>query len=240
MTFSLPKHVEFIIIIVKILLKWKFIVLKQDIFVGIIYRGNEEVFLRLIPKLNRLLEKYRESKDTNTFYEIYLEVYPWIEQASKEVSGYISDVAKFEARLMIKIERAIREFDTSKNTSFKTFVISIINREKGYVIKRNKHKPRCVSLEALDEKLAEFGGLKIKCERPSVDSYAIAKDLITLLAQGDVRNREILRRWSDGEDDTYISEVLAHLLGGKQSSHYRYINRFRTKLRERYEGVLIS
>lgn len=186
-------------------------------------------------KLNSLVVSYRKTGDPEAFAEIYREISPWFEKASNEVFHFVSDVSKFEARLAMKLERAIREYDENSKLSFKSFAIRIINREKRFIISRNMHKPQRLSLEYLDEMSAEQGGFQLRDEAPPVETYIIVKEKVALLAQGDVRKATILRQWANGENDTEISKVLAHLFGGKAASHYRYISRFRKSLRESSE-----
>src|SRR5690625_1545173 len=67
----------------------------------------------------------------------------------------------------------------------------------------------------------------------NVESEVLTKETIALLTQDD-RSKKILEAWSIGNtNNTEISRMLTHTLGGKTESHRKFIQRYEKDCREK-------
>lgn len=183
-------------------------------------------------QLNSLVVKYQNTREETYLTEIFRKVNPTIEKASKEIEHIITDVTKFDCRVILKAKNLIETFEEDKH-DYLAAVKAIISKEKADFLRRRRSKTEETSFEALasGEGTEEAGdGLGYQFESPEdVEGDVILKEKIALLAQGDPRKKVILAEWTKGAEDKAISELLAQRFGGKAESHRKFITRFKSR-----------
>jgi len=189
-------------------------------------------------KLNILVEEFRDGSEEalNTLCKMFLPVIQW---HSEQIWHKIENQTEFECRCLLKIKKALANFDRRKG-SFRSLVTNIIMREKYDFLARRKRKISDVL--SLDEHLTDHEGNKrylevvdvlADVESTVIDSQSV-NEKIAFLAEGDPRKEFVLRHWTNGGyNDKELSNVLANVFGGKSSSHRRFIQRFRIKCQRR-------
>lgn len=181
-------------------------------------------------QLNSLVGCYQRTEEEVYLREIFKQVNPIIERASRELEHLITDVTKFDCRVVLKAKKLIESFDEDKH-DYLAAVKAIVSREKADFIRRRRSKLEETSLDALasGEGSEEGDGLGYQFKSSeNVVGTILLNEKIALLAQGDSRKKVILNEWSKGADDKSISELLAQRFGGKAESHRKFITRFKT------------
>lgn len=180
-------------------------------------------------QLNRLVYSYQNG-DELALVGIFDAVNPLIEKASKDIELVVENYTKFDCRIVVKVKKLIETFEYGKH-DFIGAVKAIIGNERAFLYKRAMKKPKVVSKDAMEESTETSAGTELRDKGLSIEDNLVFKEKITLLAQGDPRKKVILEQWSRGATDVSISELLAQRFGGKDTSHWRYIMRFKEKCR---------
>lgn len=182
-------------------------------------------------QLNKLVISYQNG-ETAALDEIYKKVSPIIERNSKSIWYKVKNFTDFECRCILKIKKALTNFDPNKG-DFISLIYDIITNEKSDFLKRrSSNYLKSTSLEVL----ADSGGVEGHEDFESlnalagVDEEIIFNEKIALLAKGDQRRLAVLKLWSKGYyNDSDIANTLASIFGGKSETHRTFIKRFRTE-----------
>lgn len=155
-----------------------------------------------------------------------------IYRTSDNVRDKLTDQTLFEERC---IKRISKYLNLSKgNVNNKRYINRLIHEVASAVIKRNKNEHARIFTEMSTE---DGDGSEIAFEPEDVltdvESEVITKETIALLTQDD-RSKKVLEAWSIGNtNNTEISRMLTHTLGGKTESHRKFIQRFERDCREK-------
>ncbi|MEK3887301.1 hypothetical protein [Bacillus sp. FSL K6-3431] len=190
-------------------------------------------------KLNRLVVSFKEG-DNRALEELAGMFLPIINRQSESIWHSVESQTKFECRCLIKVKRAIKNFNPEKG-SLRQHVISAIMEERRDFLSRRGS--RFKDATSLDEPLYTDGeGNEVRLEVPDVlanveeivEVSSVVNEKVALLAKGDSRRLAILKAWTEGcYDDTKLSRELALTIGGNARSHCRFIQRFRTECQQR-------
>jgi hypothetical protein len=185
--------------------------------------------------LNNLIVSYQQGEEA-ALDEICREFLPLLTSISEKVWYKIKNNADFECRCLIKLKRALLNFDPIKGRA-RSLIINVITKERSeYINGRRGRYVETYNFDLLgkvdDEgKVTEFDVVDVlaNIEDDVVDNLCISEK-IALLAQGDPVKLAILNAWKDGIDnDLELSRMLAHSFKGNQESYRKTIQRFRNK-----------
>lgn len=185
-------------------------------------------------QLNSLVFSYQNGSEV-ALNEIFQEINPLIEKASADLETVVTDVTKFDCRMILKVKKLAEDF-SEETKDFKSIVKTLISREKSDFAKRRSKQIEEISIDKLQLQDEEGKGFQFSNSKAGVESEVLFQEKITLLAQGDSRKEMVLIEWSKGAEDKSISKVLAHRFGGKPESHRKFISRFKTECRNRLES----
>jgi len=190
-------------------------------------------------KLNILVEEFRDGSEEalNTLCKMFLPVIQW---HSEQIWHKIENQTEFECRCLLKIKKALANFDRRKG-SFRSLVTNIIMREKYDFLARRKRK--ISDVVSLDEPLTDHEGNQAYLEvvdvladvETSILSNHGLMEKVALLAKGDRRRVAILKAWSEGEtNDLQLAKELACSFPEvSESGHRKFIQRFRIECQRR-------
>lgn len=180
--------------------------------------------------LNSLAVSYRDGNE-DAVDELFMAVAPYIERESNLISYYVDNFVKLDCRVTVKIKNFLEKFDEEKD-DYLAVAKTIITRERFDFMNRRKRDAQMVSKDRAPEG-TDLNGWDIEDPLARAEDTVLFKEKITLLAEGDHRKELILLKWSEGEHDKNISELLAQRLGGKSESHRKFIGRFKTECKNR-------
>jgi len=195
-------------------------------------------------KLNILVEEFRGGSEEalNTLCKMFLPIIQW---HSEQIWHKIENQTEFECRCLLKIKKALANFDRRKG-SFRSLVMNIIMREKYDFLARRKRKISDVLL--LDEHLIDHEGNKRYLEvvdvLADVETITLSNqglmEKVALLAKGDPRRLAILKAWSEGEtNDLQLAKELACSFPEvSESGHRKFIQRFRIECQKRLANAI--
>ena len=195
-------------------------------------------------KLNILVEEFRDGSEEalNTLCKMFLPVIQW---HSEQIWHKIENQTEFECRCLLKIKKALANFDRRKG-SFRSLVTNIIMREKYDFLARRKRKISDVL--SLDEHLTDHEGnqryLEVVDVLADVETITLSNqglmEKVALLAKGDPRRLAILKAWSEGEtNDLQLAKELAcSFPETSENGHRKFIQRFRIECQKRLANVI--
>jgi len=195
-------------------------------------------------KLNILVEEFRDGSEEalNTLCKMFLPVIQW---HSEQIWHKIENQTEFECRCLLKIKKALANFDRHKG-SFRSLVTNIIMREKYDFLARRKRK--ISDVVSLDEPLTDHEGNQAYLEvvdvladvETSILSNHGLMEKVALLAKGDPRRLAILKAWSEGEtNDLQLAKELACSFPEvSESGHRKFIQRFRIECQKRLANAI--
>ena len=195
-------------------------------------------------KLNILVEEFRDGSEEalNTLCKMFLPVIQW---HSEQIWHKIENQTEFECRCLLKIKKALANFDRRKG-SFRSLVMNIIMREKYDFLARRKRK--LSGVVSLDEHLTDHEGnqayLEVVDVLADVETITLSNqglmEKVALLAKGDPRRLAILKAWSEGEtNDLQLAKELAcSFPEATESGHRKFIQRFRIECQKRLANAV--
>src|SRR5690606_15481972 len=195
-------------------------------------------------KLNRLAELFKEGDPTD-LDDLAAMFLPIINNQSENIWHSIESQTKFECRCLVKVKRAIKNFNPTKGNLRQHVISQIMEERRDFLSRRGS---RFKNIASLDEPLYTDGdGNEVTLDVPdvlanveeSVEVKEVVKEKAVLLAKDDSRRLAILKAWTEGcYDDTELSRELALAFGGNARSHCRFIQRFRTECREKLSTAI--
>lgn len=199
-----------------------------------IIRGNGVDDLEDV-QLNNLILAYKNG-DEDALEPICKQFLPLLTSMSERVWFKVKNNAHLECRCLLKLKRALHNFDPDKGEARSLITNVIVNERSEYVKgKRGKHR-ETYSFEELsktDDKgnKTEFD---VKDVLANVEDDVIetisADEKTALLAKGDQKKLAVLNAWKQGfYNDSELSGMLAHSFGGKKESYRKFIQRFRVE-----------
>lgn len=194
-------------------------------------------------KLNSLVESFRKGDDRalEQLCELFL---PIIYKHSESIWYKIESFTDFECRCILKIKKALENFEPSKGKVY-NLVINVIQREKFDFLSRRKRKLGVISL---DEPLyRDKDGKEVLADLPDetanferyIESEEAVKEKIAFLAKGDQKKEFVLKAWASGETNvSEIARTLARLYPDTTfDSHRKFVHRFREECEKRLAAV---
>lgn len=194
-------------------------------------------------KLNILVEEFRGGSEEalNTLCKMFLPVIQW---HSEQIWYKIEKQTEFECRCILKIKKALLNFDRNKG-SLKSLITYVITKEKYDFLARRKRK--LSDVVSLDEPLTDHEGNQVYLEvvdvLADVETNTLSNhgllEKVALLAKGDPRRLAILKAWSEGEtNDLQLAKELACSFPEvSESGHRRFIQRFRIECQKQLASV---
>lgn len=188
-------------------------------------------------QVNSLVVEYQGGNE-DRLDDIFAIVNPLIERASDEIAHLVTDVTKFDCRIVMKVRRLMKTFREDKD-DFIAIVKTLISREKADFRTRRSRTQygEEMSMEFLAEPQSDSPGYQFTDEQANIEDEILFNEKITLLAQGDKRRKTVLLEWSKGANDKSISEALARQYGGTAESNRVFISRFKKSCCDRLTAL---
>lgn len=155
-----------------------------------------------------------------------------IYEVSDKIRTSLVDQTLFEERC---IERVGEYLNKDKdNKQHRRYIERMIKEVASSVSTRNKneHAELFISLSTGndEEEEIEFEPVDVLTD---VESEIMKQETIALLTQDD-RSKKVLEAWSIGNtNNTEISRMLTHTMGGKTETHRKFIQRFEKECRDK-------
>lgn len=195
-------------------------------------------------ELNSLIVSF-QSGNESALDEICKEFLPTLTKVSEKIWYKLKNNTNFECRCLIKLRRALMNFDAAKGKA-ESLILNVITKERSDFINGKRGRFReVISIESLsqDDEKGNIIPYEVEDESFSIEDDIVEKisiqEKITLLAQGDIRKKLILDAWTNGvTNDLELSRMLAHSTGGNVESHRKYIQRFRKTCQMNLAGII--
>lgn len=195
-------------------------------------------------KLNSIVDEFRLGDEgaLNKLVRLFL---PIINEQSSTIWHMVEKETEFECRCLIKIKKALLNYDPNKG-KLKSLIVSVIMREKHDFLSRRKRKHVAMSLDTsgYTDKDGKEVVIDVQDALAGVEERVIEKEYVSekaaLLAKGDSRKLAILNAWLDGEtNDSNLAKELAILFPTiTVESHRKAIQRFRTECQKRLANAV--
>lgn len=158
-----------------------------------------------------------------------------IYEVSDSIRERLTDQTLFEERCITRVGSYLKGDPTRIN--HKRYIERLIGEVASSVMERNRNEHAELFSTLTAEQGDQEDGDEIEFEPEdvlaNVESEVIQKETIELLAENDRRKKKILESWSLGNaNGSQISRSLARSLGGDETAHRRYIQRFRNACRD--------
>ena len=155
-----------------------------------------------------------------------------IYEVSDRIHGQLVDPTLFEERSIKRVGEYLAQSESNRNN--RRYIVRLINEVASAAIERNKneHADTFTSLTTKNEK-GETIEYTPEDVLANVESEVLAKEMATLLAQGNLRKKIILGNWITGNDNVSdIARLMAQTIGGSVETHRKYIHRFQKECRK--------
>lgn len=192
-------------------------------------------------KLNRLAvdAKLGSKESFNKLAQYYMK---YISKFTDSDWYRMSNEAAFECRCVQRLEKMLKTFDPDKDDFDRLAKFRIKQAFLLFLKLGKKKRPTLpLSIEHMQEKSEEDGSTPFDIEdersKYDIDSGIKKEEIASMLAHGDLRKEIIVDCWSSGiYSDTEISRLLAKRMGGKEESHWKFVQRYRVTCRKLLES----
>lgn len=167
----------------------------------------------------------------------------WIIKRVYEVSDRIRfkvvDQTKFEDRCIKRLANYLSADESNKHN--RMYIERLIQEVAAAELKRNKKEYAELFSDFATENNEgdseiDFDPIDVLAD---VESEVVAKEMVDLLAQDDLRNKMILEYWLlENTNTALISRSLARAFGGNDKSHRVHVYRFRESCRNQLSAAV--
>ncbi|WP_232696134.1 hypothetical protein [Brevibacillus daliensis] len=146
----------------------------------------------------------------------------------------INNECNFERKCLKNLDYMIKRFERERGNFSSVAIIDLERVTNDYMKNRSSKRKHLESLDEVARQGDQDSRKRVAEPRDvlaDVEGDYITKEMAALLAQGDPKKMMILRGWIDGNTDSRVAQMLAHLYGGKPESHRQAVKRFRKDCR---------